>query len=64
MPQFNQIIFVDDEPSFHETISKYLQKKGYKITSVNSVIDFYKEFTQESFSLAIINFCLPDCVIS
>jgi DNA-binding response OmpR family regulator len=64
MPQsdtsFNQIIFVEDEVSFRNTIQKYLEKKGYEVTVAGTAIEFYEEFKQKAFALAIIDIGLPD----
>ena len=57
---FNRIILIEDEVSFRDTIQKYLQKKGYEVTVVGSAGEFFREFEQEHFALAIIDVGLPD----
>jgi PAS domain S-box-containing protein len=55
------ILFVDDELSYHEIITKLLGKLGYKVYSFDNgydAISFYQE-NYKSITLAVLDMCMP-----
>ncbi len=55
------ILFVDDELSYHEIITKLLGRLGYKVFSFangNDAVSFYKE-NYEAITLAVLDMCMP-----
>lgn len=55
-----QIIIVEDDRDFRESIMEYLVLAGFDVTGAASALEFYQKISQDRFLLAILDIALPD----
>ena len=55
-----QIIIVEDDRDFRESIMEYLVLAGFDVTGAASALEFYQKIAQERFLLVILDIALPD----
>lgn len=60
MSEHKQIIVVEDDRDFRESMVEYLLLAGYDVTGVGSALEFYQAIARDSFLLAILDIGLPD----
>ncbi len=55
-----QIIIVEDDRDFRESIMEYLVLAGFDVTGAASALEFYQKIAQDRFLLVILDIALPD----
>ena len=55
-----QIIVVEDDRDFRESVVEYLTLLGFDVVGVESALEFYKNIFLQKFLLAILDIGLPD----
>jgi DNA-binding response OmpR family regulator len=55
-----QIIIVEDDRDFRESIMEYLVLAGFDVTGTASALEFYQKIAQDRFLLVILDIGLPD----
>ncbi|NTU92840.1 MAG: response regulator transcription factor [Chlorobiaceae bacterium] len=60
MTEHKQIIVVEDDRDFRESMVEYLLLAGYDVTGVGSALEFYQAIARDRFLLAILDIGLPD----
>ncbi len=59
-PSSTKVIIVEDDHDLRESLVKYLELEGHRVTGVGSAIEFYRAVLTDRYSLAIIDIGLPD----
>ncbi|MEI6846553.1 MAG: response regulator transcription factor [Chlorobiaceae bacterium] len=54
------IIVVEDDKDFRESMGEYLQMAGFNVTCAASALEFYQKISTQQFFLAILDIGLPD----
>jgi DNA-binding NtrC family response regulator len=59
-PDKESILIVDDQPSFCETLKRFLRKRGYRTTSCTRADEALEYLAQERIDLVLTDVCMPD----
>jgi DNA-binding NtrC family response regulator len=59
-PDKESVLIVDDQPSFCETLKRFLRKRGYRTTSCTRADEALEYLAQERIDLVITDVCMPD----
>jgi DNA-binding response OmpR family regulator len=57
---YRQIIVVEDDRDFRESVVEYLALLGFDVVGVESALEFYKSIALQKFLLVILDIGLPD----
>ena len=60
MTASRQVIVVEDDRDFRESMVEYLVLNGLDVTGVKSALEFYQSMSQHKYDLAILDIGLPD----
>jgi DNA-binding response OmpR family regulator len=55
-----QVIFVEDDVDFRESLAEYLSLSGFTVTGVGSCIECYTALCTSWFDVAVVDLSLPD----
>lgn len=60
MPSNKQIIIVEDDNDFLDSMMEYLSLSGFDVTGVKSALEFYYSISLQHYQLVILDIGLPD----
>ena len=60
MTASRQVIVVEDDRDFRESMVEYLMLCGLEVVGVESALEFYQSISQQKYALVIIDIGLPD----
>ena len=60
MPNNKQIIIVEDDNDFLDSMMEYLSLSGFEVTGVKSALEFYYSISLQHYQLVILDIGLPD----
>jgi DNA-binding response OmpR family regulator len=60
MPNHHNIIVVEDDCDFRESMVEYLALAGIEVTGVSSALEFYNAITRQEYQIVVLDIGLPD----
>jgi len=60
MAHLPNIIVVEDDSDFRESLVEYLSLAGLSVTGVSSALEFYNTITRHQYQIAVLDIGLPD----
>lgn len=58
--QEGRLIIVEDDSDLRDSLVKYLNLSGFDVTGVGSALEFYKNVSANTYTIAIVDLGLPD----
>ena len=60
MADCRQVIVVEDDNDFRESMVEFLELNGLDVTGVESALEFYQSISRQSYDVVILDIGLPD----
>ncbi|MBN1928729.1 MAG: response regulator transcription factor [Chlorobiaceae bacterium] len=60
MSHLQNIIVVEDDSDFRESLVEYLSLAGFSVAGVSSALEFYNGITRQSYQIVVLDIGLPD----